>query len=200
MSIFVLNTVFDLSENLIMTACDCFGSNFGILTVKDEKIKLSIDSTGKTKSFSDVNKFMKFVEDNKLTFKKLSVENGTRFIKYNPNPQKKNTGDCTIRAYTKAENITWEQAYDIAMRIGKKYAAIPDDSNVVDKILTEEFGYKRNKFDKPSKRLTVEEFAVTFNKGTYVLKLRNHLVTVENGFFYDSWNSGSKKVLAYYNK
>ena len=33
------------------------------------------------------------------------------FIQYNPNPEGKSTGDCVIRALTKALNKSWEQVY-----------------------------------------------------------------------------------------
>ena len=33
------------------------------------------------------------------------------FIQYNPNPDRKLVGDCVIRAITKAEEITWEEAF-----------------------------------------------------------------------------------------
>lgn len=33
------------------------------------------------------------------------------FVYYNPNPEKKNVGDCTIRALSKALGQSWEKTY-----------------------------------------------------------------------------------------
>lgn len=33
------------------------------------------------------------------------------WIRYNPNPSNKQTGDCVVRAVAIAEGITWDEAY-----------------------------------------------------------------------------------------
>ena len=46
--------------------------------------------------------------------------------------------------------------------------------------------------------MTVNTFAMTHPYGTYIVHIRGHLVTVKNGEYWDSWDSGDKKVDAIY--
>ena len=52
---------------------------------------------------------------------------------------------------------------------------------------------------KPKERITVGEFATTHPYGVYVLLMRNHAVTLRNGEYWDSWDSGDKKIDTVYN-
>ena len=49
-------------------------------------------------------------------------------------------------------------------------------------------------------RCTVKEFAVANPCGTFILKVHGHVVTLVDGLYYDSWDSGDKKVTMYYQK
>lgn len=44
------------------------------------------------------------------------------YINYNPNPAGRTVGDCAIRALAKALDITWEDAYILAVTNGYKMA------------------------------------------------------------------------------
>ena len=196
MSQIVLKTVFD-TENDSVFDMRSGNESVGILKIANNKISRTED--GVETKFKTEEEFKEFLNNNQdIVFAKLGND-GTRWIKYQPNPKKRSTGDCSIRAYTKAEGLTWDDAYDIAMKYGKKYAGLPDDSIIVDKILTEEFNY--NSFSlKRNQRMTINEFAASHTVGTYVVKTRGHLVAIVNGFYYDSYNSGDKKVTVYYTK
>lgn len=198
MASITIRTSFDTVENLTFIAKDASMKTFGTLNMRDGIISF-IGSKGKQKKFKDESEFQKFVDKNDLTFMR-PTKDGERWILYQPNPKKRNTGDCTIRAYTKAFDMSWDDAYTMAMRYGKEYGAPPNDAKVVDKILTEEFGFTCTKTRKCDGRMTVNEFAATHPKGTYLIKVYGHLVTIVDGFYYDTWDSGSKKVMAYYSK
>jgi hypothetical protein len=77
--------------------------------------------------------------------------------------------------------------------------ALPDDAKVVDKILTDKFNYTAHKLSK-DERCTIKEFAVANPCGTFILKVHGHVVTLVDGLYYDSWDSGDKKVTMYYQK
>ena len=185
---------FYLGEQLTFSAYK-EDENVGTLMIKDGFVSYYDFATGKVTDYKDdVVAFNEFAKQ--FIFRK-STDN--KWVEYNPNPQGKNTGDCSIRAYCKAENLTWNKAYDIAIEWGRKLAAIPDDHVVCHKILTKHFGYEFKRPEK-GKRITVNQFAIDNPIGTYVLHVRAHLVTVVNGQFYDTWDSGSRKVSGIYIK
>lgn len=196
--VFTIKTSFDLSENRVFAALDVAGKPFGVLKVSDSKMKF-IYNDGKIESFGDdVTSFEDFVRKNDLHFNSPSAVD-SKWVEYQPNPQKYVTGDCTIRAYTKTENMSWEDAYDMASNAGMEVAALPDDPKVVEKMLTEKLGYTKYKYTK-DERCTLNEFAIAHPFGTYICKMRRHVVAVVDGFYYDSWDSGEKKVTEYYEK
>lgn len=196
--VFTIKTSFDISENRIFAALDVANKPFGVLKVSDGKLKF-IYNDGKMESFGDdVTSFEEFVRKNDLHFNSPAAVD-SKWVEYQPNPQNYATGDCTIRAYTKTENMSWEDAYDMASNAGMEVAALPDDPKVVEKMLTEKLGYTKYKYTK-DERCTLNEFAIAHPFGTYICKMRRHVVAVVDGFYYDSWDSGKKKVTEYYEK
>lgn len=198
MAKFTVETTFDSSENLIFACLDAQGNHVGVVKTKNDKIMFT-NNENKTKHFEeDVDEFMKFMDENSYHLNRPSAED-SKWVEYQPNPKKYNTGDCTIRAYCKVENMTWEDAYDMAADYGMECAALPNDNKVVDKILTEKFKYTAHKLSK-EERCTVKEFAVANPFGTYVLMVNKHVVAVVDGLYYDSWDSGDKKITKYWQK
>lgn len=61
------------------------------------------------------------------------------------------------------------------------------------------FAYYGISNKKGSKRPTVAGFAKE-NKGTYILKVANHVVALVDGIYYDTWDSGYKSLYGYYEK
>lgn len=53
---------------------------------------------------------------------------------------------------------------------------------------------------KGSKRPTVEGFSKDNKKGTYVMRVANHVVTIQDGYYYDLWDSGQRSVYGYWEK
>lgn len=191
-----INAQFDIDEEVTFTAIDEMDREVGTLVMKESNIQYHQFEPNKMIEFgSDNVKFNVFAKENNLRFKHIS-EN--RWVKYNPNPNGNNTGDCTIRAYCKAEGLDWDEAYDIASRYGKDMKMLPDDNKVVEKIMTTEFGYTLHKHKKDSAKKTVNEFAVEHPFGTYVVNVRHHVVAVVDGRFYDTWDSGKRSISGYY--
>ena len=52
---------------------------------------------------------------------------------------------------------------------------------------------KKIKKQKP----TIKEFSST-HKGTYIVKSSGHLVAIENGNYFDCWDSGNLKIYKYW--
>lgn len=193
-----LITTFDLSQDITLDAYN-ESEKVGTAVIKNEELTYYNLVVNKIEKYNKDNleEFVTFVDEYNLKFKKVADR---KWIKYNPNPQNNNTGDCSIRAYCKAENLDWNDAYDMASKLGKEMAMICDDHKVVDKILTERFGYEYTKGERGSKKKTVNEFAIEHPKGKFILWVHAHVVALIDGYYYDSWDSGNRKVNGYYTK
>lgn len=125
---------------------------------------------------------------------------------YQPNKLdvKDEYGDCTIRALSKALDLTWIEAFDLMIPYCRKYQ-IPNiffTSKKIEMEVMKDLGFEyfgiSNK--KGIKRPTVKEFASTHKKGTYILNVANHEVACVNGKYYDTWDSGFKSLYGYYER
>ena len=196
-----VNYVIDFTENASYSLVDNRYENVATAVINDENIIVYFKDRSTPKEFGDkVDKFMEYIDNNNLSFIKLTGEK--RWHDFNPNPKGKNIGDCTLRAYCAAFNISWEEAFDIASEIAKENGSMIQ--YVSDKVLTEHFECTldpkyNKKVVKPKERITVAEFTTTHPYGTYILAMRNHLVTLRNGEYWDSWDCGDKKIDAVYN-
>ena len=120
------------------------------------------------------------------------------FIEYNPNPIARNdTGDCVIRAVSKALNISWEEAYIRLCISGFAMGDLPNSDSVFGAVLRMN-GFKKKALpDACPDCYTVANFAIDHPYGTYVLGLGGHAVAVIDGDIYDAWDS-SKGIPVYY--
>lgn len=110
------------------------------------------------------------------------------YIYYNPNPLGNHVGDCTVRAICKALRRDWETVYSALSLYGYKYADMPSANHVWGAYLKDQ-GFTRHIIDEDN-MYTVEDFCKDHPKGTYILAIQEHVVCVEDGNYYDSWNSG----------
>lgn len=118
---------------------------------------------------------------------------------FNENPRKRNNvGDCTVRAISKALNLSWESAYfDLVMQ-GYVMGDMPS-SNVVISSYLHSKGFSRHAIDDLCPDCyTVRDFANEHFKGTYILGTGTHVVCVKDGIYYDSWDSGDEIPLYYF--
>ena len=201
---FEIVEVVDMNENSIFSLVNQDLENKATVLIKDCEITMFFEDGSPEESFeSDYEAMLKRV--NELGYKFIKLQNpNRRWHVYNPNPKERNTADCTLRAYCAAFDIDWDEAYDIASEVAKSEGYLLNASNMVKKILTEHFGCDvdpkyNTKTVKRNDRSTVAEFAMTHPYGTYILHVPSHLVTVKNGEYWDSWDSGEKKVDTVYN-
>lgn len=127
----------------------------------------------------------------------------TRYKYYQPNKKdlKDNYGDCVIRAICKATGKTWLEVFDELIPYAREIQAHPNDKTVYEKYLADlGFTWTGLGAVKGKKRLTPDTFYKEYPTGTYILRLSGHLVTVENGYYFDTWDSGEKCVYGYWSK
>lgn len=119
------------------------------------------------------------------------------WIKANPNPGLKNVGDCVVRAICIATDRSWTRAYDDICLTGREEYDMPN-SDAVWGLYLYRLGFEP--FVLPHRCpqcMTIENFSKAFPRGTYIIGTGSHAVTVIDGNYYDSWDSG-KQIASYF--
>lgn len=114
------------------------------------------------------------------------------FIQYNPNPDGNRVGDCTIRAISKLLTQDWNTTYIELCLQGYILKDMPSSNNIWGSYLTSK-GYIRQII--PSNCpdcYTVKQFTEEHPQGAFLLATGSHVVTVIDGNYYDSWDSGDE--------
>lgn len=122
------------------------------------------------------------------------------YANYNPNPTKKQVGDCAVRAIAKATGQSWEEAYSALALQGYWMGDLPN-ANCVWGAYLRQNGFQRHLIPNTCPDCyTVAEFAADHPRGVYVLALSSHVVCVQDGEYFDSWDSGAEIPLFYWEK
>lgn len=120
---------------------------------------------------------------------------------FNKNPEGRSVGDCAVRAVSKALGQSWEQTYVGLCLEGFLMADLPNSDAVWGRYLRNH-GFKRYLIpDECPDCMTVGRFADEHPEGTFVLSMPGrHVVTVVDGMFWDSWDSGNEIPEYYFAK
>ncbi len=122
------------------------------------------------------------------------------FIPYNPNPAGKNVGDCVIRALAKALDKDWEYVYMEVVAQGFTDYDMPSSNAVWGNVLKNN-GFHRHVIpDTCPNCYTVKDFCIEHPYGEYVLATGTHVIAVENGNYFDAWDSGQETPIYYWHK
>lgn len=112
------------------------------------------------------------------------------YIEFQNNPVGRKVGDCSVRAISKALDMGWEAAYITLVINGLQMGDLPNSDAVWGAALRQH-GFKRENISNECPDcFTVADFADENPEGTYVLGTGGHVVTVIDGDYYDSWDSG----------
>ena len=122
----------------------------------------------------------------------------TNYIFKNLNPAGLRIGDCAIRAVAEALGTTWEKAYLGLCDYGLKMRELPNSNEVWGRFL-----YDHNFKWQPVNRYfsdnyTLRRFCEDHPHGVYVLATGGHVVTVKDGKYYDTWDSGDEIPIYYF--
>lgn len=122
------------------------------------------------------------------------------FKNYNPNPYNNLVIDCTVRAISKAIGQSWDETY-IGLAVEGYVIKDMSNSNRVWGSYVKRLGFK--KFSLPNTCpdcYTVKQFCVDYPRGTFLLATGNHVVTVVDGDYYDTWDSGDEIPVYFWTK
>lgn len=121
------------------------------------------------------------------------------YASYNPNPAGRSIGDCAVRAIAKAIGMDWETAYVALAALGLDMRDLPNADSVWGAYLRRHGFQRRAIEDDYPDGYTVADFAEDHPRGVYVLSMPGrHVVTVFDGAYYDSWDSGAEMPTYYY--
>lgn len=120
------------------------------------------------------------------------------YKEYNPNPEKRRTDDCTVRAFAKIFDMDWDSAYLSLMYKGLQLKAMPDASFVWGAaLLVRGFG----RFQLPNSCplcYTVKQFCEDNPIGKYIVATQDHVIAIVDGDYYDTWDSGDEVPIYYW--
>lgn len=122
------------------------------------------------------------------------------YVYYNPSPAKRNVGDCAVRAVSKALNISWESAYAALCIEGYIMCDLPNSNACWGAYLARHGFQKQFLPTSCIDEYTVQDFINDHPDGTFVLALSGHVVCVEDGQLWDSWDSSQEIILYYFEK
>lgn len=118
---------------------------------------------------------------------------------FNNNPSDKKVGDCVVRAVSLATNESWDKTYIALSLLGFLMKDV-FSSNAVWGAYLMQNGFDRYAIPNTCPECyTISDFASDHPKGVYVLATGTHVVTVIDGSYMDSWDSGSE-IPQYYFK
>lgn len=122
------------------------------------------------------------------------------YFVYNPNPTRKLVGDCVIRAISKTLNKSWEDVYLDIMLQGFMMKDMPSSNDVWGRYLLNH-GFKRYIIpDTCPDCYTVRQFCAENPQLTGILATGSHVIAVDRGNYYDTWDSGDETPIFYWRK
>lgn len=122
------------------------------------------------------------------------------YVYYNPNPSGKMVGDCVIRGISKLADQTWNETFIGICATAFDMKDMPSANQVWESYLLSNGFVRRYLEDRCPLCYTVQDFCRDFRSGKYLLATGSHVIAVEDGDYYDAWDSGHEVPMYYWSK
>lgn len=120
------------------------------------------------------------------------------YVNYNANPKEINVGDCVIRGIAKFTNQSWDDVYLAIVMQGFFDKDMLSSNAVWDRYLRK-LGFMKYVIPNTCPDCyTIADFAKDHPDGKYLLCTGNHVVCVDGGNYYDTYDSGYKSPQYFY--
>lgn len=106
----------------------------------------------------------------------------------NANPNMNNIEDCTIRAISVAEGISWDEAYMKLSESARKMRLMMNSVEAIEEYLDSQ--YDRTCYNDR----TVGEFIESHPEGTYLMTMRGHITVLKDGINYDTFDCRERRM------
>lgn len=126
--------------------------------------------------------------------------NEMAFVYLNPNPEKRLSIDCTVRAISIVLGEDWEEAYMGIALEGLFLHDMPSSNKVWGSYLVRKGFMKTLVPNVCPDCCTLSQFCKDHPTGTYLVNTDQHVVAVVGGDYYDTWDSGDEIVNHYWTK
>lgn len=122
------------------------------------------------------------------------------FIRENPNPANNLVGDCVIRAISILMDKSWTYVFFSLCSFASTMFDMPSSNAVWGAYLIDQ-GYRRKIIPNVCPDCyTVKQFCKDHKRGRYLLATGTHVITVIDGDYYDTWDSGDEVPIYYFTK
>ena len=122
------------------------------------------------------------------------------FIFQNENPHNKFVDDCVVRAIATATGKSWDEIF-LELTIEAYIAKDRIDANYVWGNWLTTYGFERHQLPNTCPMCyTVKDFVNDHKHGIYVLGDGTHAIAVVDGYYIDTFDSGDRNVLFFYEK
>ena len=122
------------------------------------------------------------------------------FILYNPNPAGPFVGDCVIRALAKVLDKDWDYVYIEVVSQGYNDYDMPSSNSVWGNVLKNNGFHRHIIPDTCPNCYTVKDFCIEHPVGKYILATGTHVIAIEDGNYFDAWDSGNEVPVYYWHK
>ena len=100
----------------------------------------------------------------------------------NVNPNKSNINDCTIRAISVAQGISWDEAYKKLSNAARRKGLMMDSAEFIEDYLDSRYHRTCNY------NMTVGEFLKMHKHGIFLITMPGHITVIKDGILYDTFD------------